>query len=110
MIGEIAQLLDNLALIVGAFLDDLSGLFGARGLVFRFVVGGAAFPWRASYCGGRSSLESQRSASSDFRGSGRSQSRHWNVRRPLPPGGSARIKNAPQPGQVGRLAWPMGYF
>jgi hypothetical protein len=40
MIGEIAQLLDNLALIVGAFLDDLSGLFGARGLVFRFVVGG----------------------------------------------------------------------
>jgi hypothetical protein len=26
---------------------------------------------------------------------------------PLPPGGSARIKKAPQPGQVGRSAWPI---
>jgi hypothetical protein len=29
------------------------------------------------------------------------------VRCPLPPGGSARIKKAPQPGQVGRPASPM---
>jgi hypothetical protein len=43
--------------------------------------------------------------------SGRSpQSKHWNVRKPLPPGGSARIKKAPQRGQVGRLAWPIAIF
>jgi hypothetical protein len=60
------------------------------------------------YFGGCSSLFNQPVAASDFSGSGRSQSRHWNVRRPLPPGGSARIKKAPQPGQVGRSAWPMG--
>jgi len=32
------------------------------------------------------------------------------VRCPRPPGGSARIIYAPQPGQVGRLAWPMEVF
>src|SRR6267142_5884871 len=54
-----------------------------------------------------SSPESQPVASSVFMGSGRSQSKHWNVRSPLPPEGSARIKSAPQLGQVGRLPWPM---
>jgi hypothetical protein len=58
------------------------------------------------YFGGLSSLESHLSAS-DCRGSGRSQSRHCIVRRPLPPGGSARIKGSPQPGQVGITACPM---
>ena len=32
---------------------------------------------------------------------------HWNVRRPSPPGGSARTKYAPQWGQVGRSACPI---
>ena len=54
-----------------------------------------------------SSPASQPLTSSIFSGSGPSQSKHWNVRFPLPPGGSARIRNAPQPGQVGRSAWPM---
>jgi hypothetical protein len=61
---------------------------------------------RRPYFGGWSSLESHRSVS-DFRGSGRSQSRHWSVRCPLPLGGSARTKCAPQWGQVGRSACPM---
>jgi hypothetical protein len=60
-----------------------------------------------AYFGGRNSLFSQPKAAFDFRGSGRSQSKHWNVRGPLPPGGSARIVKAPQPGQVGLSAWPM---
>jgi hypothetical protein len=42
-----------------------------------------------------------------LRGSGRSQSKHRKVRRPLPPGGSARTRYAPQSGQVGRRACPM---
>jgi hypothetical protein len=66
----------------------------------RLVAGFSAFnyyefappPTEAAYFGGCSSLESQRSASSDFRGSGCSQSMHWNVRRPLPPGGSAKVR------------------
>ena len=44
---------------------------------------------------------------SDLSGSGRSQSRHWNVRSPLPPGGSARVKKAPHSEQVGRLDCPI---
>ena len=55
-----------------------------------------------------SSLLSQPVVVSVFRGSGPSQSKHCNLRGPLPSGGSARIKSAPQLGQVGRLAWPMG--
>ena len=54
------------------------------------------------YFGGCSSLLSQPVAASDFSGSGRSQSRHCMVRLPLPPGGNARIKKAPQSGHVGR--------
>src|SRR5580693_6420444 len=54
------------------------------------------------YFGGCSSLLSQPIAFSVFRGSGPSQSKHWNLRCPLPSGGSARIKYAPQLGQVGR--------
>jgi hypothetical protein len=65
---------------------------------------------RRPYFGGCSSLVSQRAALSVFSGSGPSQSKHWNVRGPLPPGGSARIKLAPQVGQVGLLAWPMEQF
>jgi hypothetical protein len=42
-----------------------------------------------------------------FRGSGRSQSKHRNVRCPLPPEGSAWTMLAPQPGQVGRSVLPM---
>src|SRR5712672_3243866 len=59
-----------------------------------------------NYFGGCSSPFNQPVALSVFRGSGPSQSKHWNVRGPLP-GGSARIEKAPQPGQVGRSAWPM---
>lgn len=32
------------------------------------------------------------------------------MRGPLPPGGSAKILKAPQPGQVGRSAWPIHKF
>jgi hypothetical protein len=32
------------------------------------------------------------------------------VRGPLPPGGSAKTLKAPQPGQVGRSAWPINKF
>jgi hypothetical protein len=60
--------------------------------------------------GGCNSLFNQPVAASDFRGSGRSQSRHWNVRGPLPPGGSAKTLKAPQPAQVGRSAWPINKF
>jgi hypothetical protein len=63
--------------------------------------------FHALYFGGWSSLSSQPFTWPVFRGSGRSQSKHWNVRCPLPPGGSARIKKAPQPGQVGLSAWPI---
>jgi hypothetical protein len=41
-------------------------------------------------------------------GSGPSQSRHSNLRGPPPPGGSAKVRYAPQSGQVDRRAWPMG--
>jgi hypothetical protein len=43
-------------------------------------------------------------------GSGRSHSKHWKERSPLPPGGSARIRLAPHLGQVVRCAWPMQQF
>src|SRR5258707_725151 len=59
------------------------------------------------YFGGCSSPLSQPVTFSVFSGSEPSQSKHWNVRGPSPPGGSARIRKAPQPGQVGRSAWPM---
>jgi hypothetical protein len=52
-------------------------------------------PWRRPYSGGCNSLLSQPITRSVLRGSGRSQSRHWNVRCPLPPGGSAGIRTAP---------------
>jgi hypothetical protein len=60
-----------------------------------------------AHSGGRSSLLSQPVTVGVFSGSGRSHSKHWNVRGPLPPGGSARIKKAPQSGQVGSLALPI---
>jgi hypothetical protein len=44
------------------------------------------------YFGGCNSLFNQPVAVSVFRGSGLSQSKHWNVRLPLPPGRSARIR------------------
>src|SRR6266436_8699203 len=62
---------------------------------------------RRPYFGGCSSLFNQPVTLSVFSGSGPSQSKHWNVRCPLPPGGSARINNSPQWGQVGRLARPI---
>ncbi len=62
---------------------------------------------RGPYFGGCSSPFNQPVALPDFSGSGRSHSKHWNVRCPLPPGGSARINNSPQWGQVGRLARPI---
>jgi hypothetical protein len=63
--------------------------------------------YQAAYFGGCSSPFNQPVAFSVFSGSGPSHSKHWIVCGPLPPGGSARIKKAPQPGQVGRSAWPM---
>jgi hypothetical protein len=60
--------------------------------------------WGCHYFGGCSSPFNQPVALSVFSGSGPSQSRHWNVRCPLPLGGSARIKNSPQWRQIGRLA------
>src|SRR5712672_2293358 len=54
------------------------------------------------YFGGCNSLLNQRVTVSDSSGSGPSQLKHWNVRCPLPPGGSAKIRYAPQWGQVGR--------
>ncbi len=68
---------------------------------------GSAAPPEAFCCGGRNSLCNQPVTVSDLSGSGRSQSKHWNARRPLPPGGSARIKKAPQWGQVARSACPI---
>jgi len=59
------------------------------------------------YFGGCNSPSSQPVTLSVFRGSGRSQSKHRNVRCPLPPGGSAWTMLAPQPGQVGRSVLPM---
>ena len=59
------------------------------------------------YFGGCSSLLSQRITLSVFSGSSLSQSKHRNVRCPLPSGGSAKTRYAPQLGQVGRSAWPM---
>jgi hypothetical protein len=65
---------------------------------------------RATYFGGFNSPFNQPVALSVFRGSGRSQSIHWSLRGPFPPGGSARIKGAPQCRQVGLSAWPMQIF
>jgi hypothetical protein len=45
----------------------------------------------ALYLGGCSSLSSQPFTCSIFRGSGRSQSKHGNMRCPLPPGGSCGL-------------------
>ena len=41
-VDRVAELLDNLALVVGIFFSDLPGLVGARWLVFRFVLGESA--------------------------------------------------------------------
>jgi hypothetical protein len=68
---------------------------------------GRSFGVACIYLGGCSSLLNQPATLSVFSGSAPSQSRHWNVRCPLPPGGSARIKKAPQWGQVGRSACPI---
>ena len=38
-IEGLAELLDDLALVVGVFFGDLPGLVGARRLVFRIVLG-----------------------------------------------------------------------
>src|SRR5258707_9395995 len=46
-------------------------------------------------------------ALSVFIGSGRSQSKHCNVRRPEPPAGSVKVRLAPHLGQVGRPASPI---
>jgi hypothetical protein len=94
-------------------IAQIVGLFGHGGIIEQGRNRGCAKLLSAtslgrSYFGGCSSLFSQPVAFSDCSGSGSSQSRHWNVRRPLPPGGTARIKKAPQPGQVGRSARPMG--
>ena len=61
---------------------------------------------RKFYSGGCSSpLFNHPVTLSVFSGSGPSHSKHWNVRLPLPPGGNARIRSAPQPGHFGRLVW-----
>lgn len=62
------------------------------------------------YCSEPSSPLSQPMTLSVFRGSGRSQSKHWNVRLPLPSGGSAKTSGAPHSGHVGRSAWPMEQY
>jgi len=41
-VDRLAELLDNLALVVGLFFSDLPSLVGARRLVFRFVLGESA--------------------------------------------------------------------
>jgi hypothetical protein len=73
------------------------------------VLGTVVIPDR-SYSGGFSSADESQRTVSDLKGSGRSQSMHCIVRRPLPPGGSARIRNAPHSGHIGRCAWPMEQF
>jgi hypothetical protein len=80
-------------------LEDITREAGIRSSLQR--------PLIAIYLGGCSSPFSQPITSSVLIGSGRSHSRHWNTRGPLPPGGSARIKKAPQPGQIGRSPVPM---
>jgi hypothetical protein len=59
----------------------------------------------ADQFGGRSSPCSQPPVVSDIIGSRRSQSKHWNVRRPLPPGGRAKTISDWHFGQVGRSAF-----
>jgi hypothetical protein len=54
-----------------------------------------------------SSPESQPITRSLCRGSGRSQSKHWNVRCPFPSGGSAKTSRAPHRGHIGRSASPI---
>jgi hypothetical protein len=58
----------------------------------RLPLSNITIPRRRPYFGGCSSLLSQPVVVSLLRGAGRSQSRHWSLRGPLPPGGSARIK------------------
>ena len=71
----------------------------------------SVFPARlrpaSAHFGGWTSLLSQRVVLVVFMGSDQSQSKQESARCPLPLGGSARIRSAPQWGQVGRLAWPM---
>ncbi len=86
-----------------SLLKSFSGFSVPIGRILR---GLTSFHWKP-YFGGCSSPFNQPVTLSVLSGSGRSQSKHWNLRSPLPPGGSARIKKAPQPGQVGRSAWPM---
>jgi hypothetical protein len=59
------------------------------------------------YFGGCSPLSIQRIALSVLIGSGRSHSKHCNVRRPVPPASSVNVRLAPHLGQVGRPASPM---
>jgi len=49
-------------------------------------------PDKRAYFGGRSSPLSQPIHFSVVSGSGSSQSKHWKVRWPLPPGGSAEVR------------------
>jgi hypothetical protein len=63
-------------------------------------------PLKRRYFGGCSSLLIQREALSDLSGSPGSHFSQWNARRPLPPGGSLRIRSAPHLGQVGRSVCP----
>ncbi len=58
---------------------------------------------RRHYWGGFSSPCSQPLAVSVFKGSGRSHSKQWSERSPLPPGGRARTISEPQCGQG--LVW-----
>jgi hypothetical protein len=65
---------------------------------------------RRPYFGGCSSPFNQPVAALDFRGSVRSQSKHWNVRSPLPPRGSTMIKKARSRGRsvVRPCPWRVG--
>ena len=62
---------------------------------------------RRRHFGGCSSPFNQPLVLSVFMGSGPSQLRHWNVRLPLPPWGSAQVRYAPQRGQIGLSDCPM---
>src|SRR6266513_684181 len=90
--GEMPVVVDGVCSI---FCHALTNWLGGVGLI------------HCAYVGGCSSLLSQRIAFSVFRGSGRSQSKHWKVRPPLPSGGSAKVRLAPHLGQVSRSPSPM---
>jgi hypothetical protein len=86
----------------------LSAPNGSRGS--RGIVPVPKYKVRRSHFGGCNSLLSQPITRSLCRGSGRSQSKHWKVRFPLPSGGSAKTSGAPHSGHVGRSAGPISQF